>query len=274
MRSLSGLKTNFTILDTDDQVRLLKQLIVAANIDEKRWPARQLAGHHRPLEEPRLDAREGPGGRGRGLQPARRRALRAVPGAAQDAQRGRFRRPALHVLTIFQTHEDVLRAVPALVPLHPRGRVPGHERRPVPLAAASGADPPQHLLRGRRRPVDLRLARCGGRQHPAVREGLPRRQGHPARTELPLDAAHPRRRLGRSSPRTRGALARPSGPRRTGARRSGSSATGTARRRRAGSARSSRRWGTARGGCVPCGLSDWPSSSAPPIRCARSRTGS
>ncbi len=41
---LVGLKTNFTILDTDDQVRLLKQLIVAANIDEKRWPARMLAG--------------------------------------------------------------------------------------------------------------------------------------------------------------------------------------------------------------------------------------
>ncbi|NNF71934.1 MAG: UvrD-helicase domain-containing protein, partial [Rhodobacteraceae bacterium] len=40
---LAGLKTNFTILDTDDQVRLLKQLVIAANIDEKRWPARQLA---------------------------------------------------------------------------------------------------------------------------------------------------------------------------------------------------------------------------------------
>ena len=41
---LVGLKTNFTILDTDDQLRLLKQLIKVENIDEKRWPARQLAG--------------------------------------------------------------------------------------------------------------------------------------------------------------------------------------------------------------------------------------
>src|ERR687896_1795336 len=40
---LVGLRSDFTILDTDDQVRLLKQIIVAANIDEKRWPARQLA---------------------------------------------------------------------------------------------------------------------------------------------------------------------------------------------------------------------------------------
>jgi DNA helicase-2/ATP-dependent DNA helicase PcrA len=40
---LAGLKPDFTILDTDDQVRLLKQLIVAENIDEKRWPARVFA---------------------------------------------------------------------------------------------------------------------------------------------------------------------------------------------------------------------------------------
>ncbi|MDQ3558638.1 MAG: UvrD-helicase domain-containing protein, partial [Pseudomonadota bacterium] len=41
---LVGLRRDFTILDTDDQVRLLKQIVIAANIDEKRWPARQLAG--------------------------------------------------------------------------------------------------------------------------------------------------------------------------------------------------------------------------------------
>lgn len=41
---LVGLKSNFTILDSDDQLRLLKQLVSAAGIDDKRWPARQLAG--------------------------------------------------------------------------------------------------------------------------------------------------------------------------------------------------------------------------------------
>jgi DNA helicase-2/ATP-dependent DNA helicase PcrA len=40
---LVGLKPNFTILDTDDQIRLLKQILKAENIDEKRWPARALA---------------------------------------------------------------------------------------------------------------------------------------------------------------------------------------------------------------------------------------
>lgn len=41
---LIKLKSNFTILDTDDQLRLLKQLISFEKIDEKRWPARNLSG--------------------------------------------------------------------------------------------------------------------------------------------------------------------------------------------------------------------------------------
>ena len=41
---LVGLKASFTILDTDDQLRLLKQVIEAAGLDKERWPARQLAG--------------------------------------------------------------------------------------------------------------------------------------------------------------------------------------------------------------------------------------
>jgi DNA helicase II / ATP-dependent DNA helicase PcrA len=40
---LVDLRTDFTILDMDDQLRLMKQLLQAENIDEKRWPARVLA---------------------------------------------------------------------------------------------------------------------------------------------------------------------------------------------------------------------------------------
>jgi DNA helicase II / ATP-dependent DNA helicase PcrA len=42
---LVGLRSDFTILGTDDQLRLMKQVIELEGIDEKRWPARQLAGH-------------------------------------------------------------------------------------------------------------------------------------------------------------------------------------------------------------------------------------
>ena len=41
---LVGLKSNFTILDTDDQTRLIKQLLQAEGIDDKKWPARVLSG--------------------------------------------------------------------------------------------------------------------------------------------------------------------------------------------------------------------------------------
>src|SRR4051794_16189649 len=41
---LVGLKSAFTILDVDDQIRLIKQLLEAEHIDEKRWPARVFAG--------------------------------------------------------------------------------------------------------------------------------------------------------------------------------------------------------------------------------------
>ena len=41
---LVGLKSGFTILDTDDQLRLMKQVIESAGLDKDRWPARQLSG--------------------------------------------------------------------------------------------------------------------------------------------------------------------------------------------------------------------------------------
>src|SRR5690606_19777783 len=41
---LLDLRSDFTILDTDDQLRLMKQVIQAEGIDEKRWPARMLSG--------------------------------------------------------------------------------------------------------------------------------------------------------------------------------------------------------------------------------------
>src|SRR5262245_34031814 len=40
---LAGLKSNFTILDQDDQIRLMKQVLEAEHVDDKRWPARTLA---------------------------------------------------------------------------------------------------------------------------------------------------------------------------------------------------------------------------------------
>ena len=105
---LAGLKSNFTILDTDDQLRLLKQVIAAADIDEKRWPARMLAGlidgwKNRALTPARVPSAEAGAYNNRGTElyaayQDRLRTLNAVD----------FGDLLLHVVTIFQAHPDVL----------------------------------------------------------------------------------------------------------------------------------------------------------------------
>ena len=106
---LVGLQSNFTILDTDDQLRVLKQLISAANLDEKRWPARQLAGlidrwKNRGWAPAAVDMGEaesfGPG-RGRELYAAYQERLKTLN--ACD-----FGDLLLHMLVIFRRHPDVL----------------------------------------------------------------------------------------------------------------------------------------------------------------------
>ncbi len=106
---LAGLQSNYTIIDTDDQLRVLKQLIQAEGIDDKRFPARQLAQcidrwKNRGLMPDQLDAAENESyanGKGRQfytLYQARLKALNACD----------FGDLLLHMLQIFRTHRDVL----------------------------------------------------------------------------------------------------------------------------------------------------------------------
>ncbi|MGH1444553.1 MAG: ATP-dependent helicase [Cognatishimia sp.] len=105
---LVGLKSNFTILDTDDQIRLLKQLIAAANIDEKRWPARQLASlidnwKNKALTPDRLPSADAGAFNNRGGELYKQYQTRLKELNAVD-----FGDLLLHVVTIFQKHDDVL----------------------------------------------------------------------------------------------------------------------------------------------------------------------
>ncbi|MDK2760483.1 MAG: UvrD-helicase domain-containing protein [Sphingopyxis sp.] len=106
---LVGLQSNFTILDTDDQLRVLKQLIQAEGLDEKRWPARQLAGlidrwKNRGLVPADLDAADreayadGKGQHFYALYQARLKTLNACD----------FGDLLLHMLVILKNHRDVL----------------------------------------------------------------------------------------------------------------------------------------------------------------------
>ncbi|MDX2225236.1 MAG: UvrD-helicase domain-containing protein [Rhodospirillaceae bacterium] len=106
---LVGLKSNFTILDADDQLRLLKQVMEADAIDVKKWPAQALMSLIQrwkdrgltPEGAAREDAGEFAGGRAvalYGAYQARLASLNAVD----------FGDLLLHCLTLFQTREDVL----------------------------------------------------------------------------------------------------------------------------------------------------------------------
>ena len=105
---LVGMKSNFTILDTDDQLRLMKQLISATKIDDKRWPARQLAGiidswKNRAWTPEHVPASEAGAYDHMGIELYRQYQHRLRELNAAD-----FGDLLLHVVTIFQTHSDVL----------------------------------------------------------------------------------------------------------------------------------------------------------------------
>jgi DNA helicase II / ATP-dependent DNA helicase PcrA len=106
---LVGLQSNFTILDTDDQLRVMKQLIIAADLDEKRFTARALSGlidgwKNKGLVPADLgagDAELFANGRGAELYAAYQARLKALN--ACD-----FGDLLLHMLVILKTHRDVL----------------------------------------------------------------------------------------------------------------------------------------------------------------------
>ncbi|MDA7965637.1 UvrD-helicase domain-containing protein [Ruegeria sp.] len=105
---LVELKSNFTILDSDDQLRLLKQLVQAANIDDKRWPARMLAGiiddwKNRALTPDKVPVADAGAYNHKGVELYTQYQTRLRELNACD-----FGDLLLHMVTIFQTHSDVL----------------------------------------------------------------------------------------------------------------------------------------------------------------------
>ncbi|PTE09057.1 ATP-dependent helicase [Mesorhizobium helmanticense] len=107
---LAGIKSDFTILDTDDVVRLIKQLIQAEGLDDKRWPAKQFAqmidGWKNkglgPADIPEGDARSFANGKGRELYKAYQERLQTLN--ACD-----FGDLLCHPIRIFRAYPDVLK---------------------------------------------------------------------------------------------------------------------------------------------------------------------
>ncbi|TCR83529.1 UvrD-helicase domain-containing protein [Rhizobium sp. BK376] len=107
---LVGLSSSFTILDTDDVVRLIKQIIQAEGLDDKRWPAKQFAGMIDtwknkgllPADIPEGDARAFANGRGRELYAAYQNRLKTLN--ACD-----FGDLLLHPIAMFRQNPDILK---------------------------------------------------------------------------------------------------------------------------------------------------------------------
>ncbi len=105
---LVDLKSSFTILDTDDQIRLIKQILEAENIDSKRWPARLFASmidrwKNKALGPKRVPADECGFANGRGAE-----LYQAYQDRLKTLNAVDFGDLLLHVVTILQRHPDVL----------------------------------------------------------------------------------------------------------------------------------------------------------------------
>lgn len=108
---LIGLKSNFTILDTDDQIRLIKQLTENLEIDEKTWPPRAIAGAIQrwkdkgltPEKVTKADAADVIEGKGKKLYADYQARLAEINGAD-------FGDLLLHCLTLFQENPNVLKS--------------------------------------------------------------------------------------------------------------------------------------------------------------------
>jgi DNA helicase-2/ATP-dependent DNA helicase PcrA len=105
-----GLKSNFTILDVDDQIRLIKQLLEVEKLDEKRWPARVFAmildgWKNRGLTPDQVPAGEAAtfaNGKGKKLYVAYQERLKTLNAAD-------FGDLLLECIRLFREHPDVLR---------------------------------------------------------------------------------------------------------------------------------------------------------------------
>jgi DNA helicase-2/ATP-dependent DNA helicase PcrA len=106
---LVDLKPSFTVLDTDDQVRLLKQLLEAENIDEKRWPARVLASMIDGWKNRGLVPKRVPEGESLAFANGRARDLYALYQLRlKELNAADFGDLLLENLRLFQDHPDVL----------------------------------------------------------------------------------------------------------------------------------------------------------------------
>ncbi len=245
----AGLPQTFQILDAEDQLRMVRKVLKALELDETRWVPREITWF--------INAQKDEGVRPKHVKdngdPTRREFIRIYQAYEEACERAGvvdFAELLLRAFELWRDHPRSAGALPRALPPRAGGRVPGHQRDPVRVAEAARRRRRHAVRRRRRRSVDLSLARRARREPAAVPARLPGDQAVPPGTELSLDRHHSRggqrahrqqlraarqepvdqRRAGRADPalcrlqrarrgRLRRRIASASGRRRGGARR-------------------------------------------------------
>ena len=228
-----GYSRGFTIYDESDSLRMLKRCMTELGIDPKRYPPRAIRAQISGAKNKLIDAAAYAEAQGSVFEETVAEVYALYEKRMLAANAMDFDDLLVRTVNAMELFEEVRDRWRRIFQPRPRRRVPGHQPRPVPAAAAALLRARQPDGRRRRGSVDLRLQARRHPQHPRLRARLPRGGGGQARAELPLDADDP---LGRQ----RGRRAQP--------RTAREAALDRDRRRRAGAARRGRR--RARGGAL------------------------
>jgi hypothetical protein len=157
----AGLPREFQILDTQDQLSAVKRLAKSLNVDEDRFPPRDLQRFINSQKEEGLRARDVPAGD----DSRAARSSSSPPTTSSASARAWPTSPncCCEASNCWQ-ERSAEAALPGALPLHPGRRVPGHQPPAVPLAEAVRRARDLPVRGGRRRPVDLRFPRRQRRQ--------------------------------------------------------------------------------------------------------------
>ena len=186
----AGLPQGFQILDSDDQLRLVKRIIREMNLDDSKWPPRQAQWFINKQKDEGLRADH----LDHGGDPYQRQMIaiyREYEAACQRAGSVDFAELLLRAHELWRDRPDLLQ--------HYRERFGAvlvdefQDTNSIQYAwlRLLAGEHGQAVRGRRRRPVDLRLARCPGREHPGFPEPLSECPGGAAGTELSLDRQYP-----------------------------------------------------------------------------------